>query len=1365
MAFPFITISSNVNSLNTGSYYSEKDLSTFNISQSTEMFFAESSQDIIEFATYDILGNLNNWKTLSKNDTYSVTNKTYKDVDGKSFTYNYKKFNSSYIISSERQILLNTVQDLNDSGILSGSYVVSYNFLRNVAGNNNYKLVVKSISVDRTELQLIPSFKLDVNNEENLLNNLNFEGFSRQMIVVNDLVDLIIAKLKTFNSADYYPTLAANSPDVVSSIKSIFGFKTDAEIIEFLNEIYYGFSINLKNINNVVTNNSYDGIEDFITNWLYTYYKSLVNISDLKNQFKYITDTAVSKNLQVFNYNYVNLDTTNSVTTFIDTLFFDDFISPMLDEIGKTYNDKFYSYLKNSLNFGNNEFYPILNHSYTTDNNNNTILIVKLFDNLPQNIGLRDTCWVSNISAVPLIQKVILSYPTTQKRYKISGPNFKINPRITSVPENKVSSYKSKNQLNVNNLENQIDFNKKLQQLNVDYTSFKNFIVFSSAQLRVKLFKNKLNTLTALNENLYAIEQKTVNNVSSSNSSAISASYSYDSNSINTQINDIYNSFDGFDSYLFSNQSIISGSAYDDYLAEAVDYDFYNRDSLVNNTPEYINTDSNNSDYLVFLSMAGHFFDNIYLYIQNFPTNQYVNNSQNNSFISNIANNMLEQFGWTPISSVDDLSLGNYYLNNSEHSSSLVMSGVNKMKTIWNRILNNLPIIYKTKGTEESIRLLSNIYGIPSGLVKVKEFGGNNLSDEDKSSYIFDKTYYLTRYSGSNEYIQIPYSTDVNSIEFKLSINSSHQYKWNDKIDILYKDDNFKVYLVKDKPDFLGTLTFQLYDTKFVSDSMPFFNGQIFNVLIKKEDYLQDEQLVLSGLYPSTYYFIINHSYEDRTIFDSKNELLLDCSYAAYFTSSTNLYFGNTTASVNNFFGNLDKINIWLSPLSQSAFISHCKNFDAYDNGNTSTTYNDLYFRYSFMTPQNFASSSVVPFTNANKYYETSSNYYGYAYNFPSNAVEYISASCHTTPVSIYPFQFDKIFLRQNISYRNLGPNKFKNSKINRVSQKVLARLMRNESSTTQTLINNDSNLVTVYISPYDGRDDDIVDFLGEYDLMDAIGDPANLYKNNYDSLTVLRENYNKNNLAEKVLFQEFMTIYKNYIDSSFFESVKQLIPARSKFISGILIEQSLIERNKYENKPIQPSNIGILDIIPNQDLYNINSTFIPSNVVNLNSGVPIQIDNYTYSYQTKYISNDAVNERFSAFSMNGSYYHYTEKYGFVNGFIYKTTKNLYDKNYIWNTLAFNYATRNYIWDKSNFNYATSSITQFNLANSAILDSINLDLSPYPVGHYSLIRNGNSRTGFLTTQYNTVNQSGSLDGSLPITMTSVNVSQAVTTLV
>ena len=60
------------------------------------------------------------------------------------------------------------------------------------------------------------------------------------------------------------------------------------------------------------------------------------------------------------------------------------------------------------------------------------------------------------------------------------------------------------------------------------------------------------------------------------------------------------------------------------------------------------------------------------------------------------------------------------------------------------------------------------------------------------------------------------------------------------------------------------------------------------------------------------------------------------------------------------------------------------------------------------------------------------------------------------------------------------------------------------------------------------------------------------------------RDVRNKYNLSEQVLYQEFMTLYKNYFDGSFFETVRQLLPARSKVIDGTLIEPSLLERNKY---------------------------------------------------------------------------------------------------------------------------------------------------------------------------------------------------------
>jgi hypothetical protein len=201
---------------------------------------------------------------------------------------------------------------------------------------------------------------------------------------------------------------------------------------------------------------------------------------------------------------------------------------------------------------------------------------------------------------------------------------------------------------------------------------------------------------------------------------------------------------------------------------------------------------------------------------------------------------------------------------------------------------------------------------------------------------------------------------------------------------------------------------------------------------------------------------------------------------------------------------------------------------------------------------------------NANKLY---SQYSASAYNFAQNTTT--QSNCLTVSASLYTYQFDEIEINQNIKLGQYGPNKFKNVKINKATQTVESRLMPNETSAVNNLITTDSNLLAVYISPFKVRDDDILNFLGEYDMMDLIGDPSNIFSGNYESLQTLRDNYNKYNLSEQVLYQEFMTLYKNYFDGSFFETVRQLLPARSKVIDGILIEPSLLERNKYQNRPI----------------------------------------------------------------------------------------------------------------------------------------------------------------------------------------------------
>ena len=43
---------------------------------------------------------------------------------------------------------------------------------------------------------------------------------------------------------------------------------------------------------------------------------------------------------------------------------------------------------------------------------------------------------------------------------------------------------------------------------------------------------------------------------------------------------------------------------------------------------------------------------------------------------------------------------------------------------IWKRILANLPFFIKSKGTERAVKGLLSCYGIPSSILRVREYGG-----------------------------------------------------------------------------------------------------------------------------------------------------------------------------------------------------------------------------------------------------------------------------------------------------------------------------------------------------------------------------------------------------------------------------------------------------------------------------------------------------------------------------------------------------------------------------------------------------------------------------------------------------------------
>ena len=1013
----------------------------------------------------------------------------------------------------------------------------------------------------------------------------------------------------------------------------------------------------------------------------------------------------------------------------------------ILNKIYSEYSSKFLSYLTNGLNFGNNKILPILNFTGYITGDGQPNIVVKLLENLPSDINIRKTAWITNISMVPVINKTTITSLEKRKSFKISGPNFNVKISTAEVL-NKKTDYTNASKLSLSQSDqNTLNFYKSLTDLNVDYSDFSNFIIFSSAELRIKLFLNKKIKLAGLASQLEAYN---------SYSGSSNNSYTFDINSLKSQIQEVYSTFDGYDVYL-NNQSFTTGSLTNseltEYINSAAQYDFENRDNLVNNTPQYIKDSADNEDYHIFLLMIGHHFDNIYLYIDRAPLLQCnTATSASNDSVAAFSDLLLSQFGWK----------STYGDANNIFSAKDIVKNSTKIKTISNRILNNLPILYKTKGTEECIRVLANIYGVPHNLLQIKEFGGNSTHALDTASYTYDYQYYFTKFKGGSEYILIPNSPDSSrAIEFKFRVNQEQDYPQNREILLLEEENSvWSVSIVRQVKTNTGVIKcnfpFAQIDSLIISD-IPIFNGKIYSVLLNLEDLVGFDA---DGQAPKMLRFRVTQTENDHIVFDKCSHAILGNFDTDFFVSGSVINVGNYYTD-NNFHGNIDKINIWTAPLTEQAYLDHCFNFESYNDYSPASTYKNLYFRYSTDYPYNlFSTSSFVSLPNANAYYAYNS-VTGSAHNFQQTQV--ITKNCLPISSSSHPYQFDVVNIAQNIKTDNFGPNKYKNFKIHKTVETAIAQLSPLNKSTVNQFVTNDSNLIGVYISPFKVREDDMLNFLGNFDLMNIVGDPSNLYKNNYCELEGLRENYNTKNLAETVLYQEFYTLYKNYFDFSFFEAVKQIIPARCNLIAGLVIEPSILERSKYQNNQLvstamclEAKAINKKDKIASGEnlMLRVAGAQAP---ISKNGAEAIDNNNNFFG---NYISDDKVLRRNSIYNISGSHLTFNSKTGRYEN------ENIYVRS-----------TKEYI-KRSDNSVVTASFNNYNYATAQNNADYVSDFIAYPISHKSMAYNPLSKFAVVNlgkgnisaslfiksqqTSLTTVDQNGIPDGSDPVQVTFVN---------
>jgi hypothetical protein len=277
------------------------------------------------------------------------------------------------------------------------------------------------------------------------------------------------------------------------------------------------------------------------------------------------------------------------------------------------------------------------------------------------------------------------------------------------------------------------------------------------------------------------------------------------------------------------------------------------------------------------------------------------------------------------------------------------------------------------------------------------------------------------------------------------------------------------------------------------------------------------------------------------------------------------------------------------------------------------------------------SSTKLVP--NQNIYY----NDFFTAVNFPAQIENVGYPICKPMEITKFPYQFEKLSLKQAINSNKFGPNYRNNSKINKIDLILDTNLVpAEESAYTEDVIGSDSNVVGYYISPYQYLNTKIEDFLGKDGITNVIGNPAYLTQQSYPELKTLQREFAA--LNEKYIYpQEFLTTYKFYIDFTIFDFIKKLTPQRATLKRGILLEPSIFERKKFNYR-----NVDVTALDPDNALASSSSLITFNNRATFTSSLINSNDTSSFGIvsliETNDIDTDYDQYNFSMFEIPSEY-------------------------------------------------------------------------------------------------------------------------------
>lgn len=436
------------------------------------------------------------------------------------------------------------------------------------------------------------------------------------------------------------------------------------------------------------------------------------------------------------------------------------------------------------LRFPNGVSHNILN-TFSTVENGRTYVVFKLYTPLSVRIGSGDTFTVEEEIATPVAFQVEAFYQEDIiSPILLKGPNFENTNTSDGFNSTPQFSYED---LLVDEISNTFyevrsQVERKGLQISVDFSDYSNFVHFSSAVERLKIFKYKLETLEGLELQLEEAQLYLPANIQK----------------YKTLISNLLKNMDDYERYLYfentehtwpklntekpfqnrPSSSTIGLAWYNNQMETAESFDEQNPHRLTLTVPRYLREDPANLPYLVFVDMIGNHFDNIWLYSKSFSQRFNTDHRPDQGLSRDLVRQAVESLGVkmfgasSNINSLLSFFSGQTYVSGSEKISEYIVatSGSTSIdiqpvatksyeQEIYKRIYHNLPLLLKTKGTERSIRTLINCYGIPSSILEITQYGGTSRNTSRYTGPMEPLNSSIDKIRISNQYSEEPGDT------------------------------------------------------------------------------------------------------------------------------------------------------------------------------------------------------------------------------------------------------------------------------------------------------------------------------------------------------------------------------------------------------------------------------------------------------------------------------------------------------------------------------------------------------------------------------------------------------------------------------